>query len=306
MKSLVGYTGFVGSNLNLSTHFDKVYNTKNIEDSFGTSPELLVYAGVRAEKYLANQFPEKDFSSILKAEEIIQKINPKKLVLISTIDVYHNPFYVDENTLIDENVLQPYGFNRYQLEKWVKQNFSQHLIVRLPGLYGHNLKKNFIYDLIHMIPSMLTCSKFEELSREESCIKQYYQRLENGFYKCNILTKKESDLLKQIFKSLGFSALNFTDSRGKFQFYNLKYLWEHIEKALSLNIDLLNLATEPIQISELYHYITGKTFYNEILDKEFPNYNFKTIHTDLCVKENYIFDKEFILSDIKSFVEEQQ
>lgn len=306
MKSLVGYTGFVGSNLNLSTHFDKLYNTQNIEDAFNTSPELLIYAGVRAEKYLANQFPEKDLASILEAEEIIKKINPKKLVLISTIDVYSNPINVNENTSIYENNLQPYGFNRYQLEKWVSKNFSEHLIVRLPGLYGHNIKKNFIYDLIHIIPSMLTHDKFTELSYKEPIIKQYYHELENGFYKCNVLTKEETDLLKQSFKNLGFSALNFTDSRSMFQFYNLKYLWGHIEQALSNNITLLNLSTEPVQISELYHYVTGESFHNEFSNKDIPNYNFKTVHKNFCAKKEYIFDKEFILSDIKTFVEEHQ
>ena len=60
MKALVGYTGFVGSNINAKGDFDALYNSKNIEEAFGTSPDLLVYAGLRAEKYLANNFPEED------------------------------------------------------------------------------------------------------------------------------------------------------------------------------------------------------------------------------------------------------
>ena len=87
MNALVGYTGFVGSNLYRSYKFDKIYNSKNIEESFGTNPDLLVYAGVRAEKYLANNNKEKDYEIILNAEDNIKKINPKKIVLISTIDV---------------------------------------------------------------------------------------------------------------------------------------------------------------------------------------------------------------------------
>ena len=49
MISIVGYTGFVGSNLCLSTQFDRKYNTKNIQEAFFTKPEILVYAGLRAE-----------------------------------------------------------------------------------------------------------------------------------------------------------------------------------------------------------------------------------------------------------------
>ena len=60
MNALVGYTGFVGSNIYASGEFDSVYNSKNIESAVGTGPDLLVYAGVRAEKFLANNAPEKD------------------------------------------------------------------------------------------------------------------------------------------------------------------------------------------------------------------------------------------------------
>lgn len=54
MKSLVGFTGFVGSNLAMSTDFDGLYNSANIEEAYGTNPDLLVYAGVPAQKFIAN------------------------------------------------------------------------------------------------------------------------------------------------------------------------------------------------------------------------------------------------------------
>ena len=57
MKILVGHTGFVGSNLKAQTTFDRLYNSGNITDAFGTNPDLLVYSGVRSEKFLANSDP---------------------------------------------------------------------------------------------------------------------------------------------------------------------------------------------------------------------------------------------------------
>ena len=60
MKSLVGCTGFVGQNIANSCKFDGLYHSKNIEAAYGTNPELLVYAGVRAEMFLANQDPQRD------------------------------------------------------------------------------------------------------------------------------------------------------------------------------------------------------------------------------------------------------
>lgn len=150
MKALVGYTGFVGSNLYASGDFDAAYNSKNIQEAYGTCPDLLVYAGLRAEKYLANNAPEKDMEQIMEAEHNIEKIKPKKLVLISTIDVFKEPKNVDERSVIDTENLHPYGYNRYQMELWVRKNYPDALIIRLPGLFGKNIKKNFILSLIHI------------------------------------------------------------------------------------------------------------------------------------------------------------
>ena len=130
----MGYTGFVGSNIYAAGDFDAVYNSKNIEKAYGTEPDLLIYAGLRAEKYLANNAPEKDMELIYQAEKNIMRIAPKKLVLISTIDVFKAPRNVDENSVIDTENLHPYGYNRYQLEIWVRENYPDSLIIRLPGV----------------------------------------------------------------------------------------------------------------------------------------------------------------------------
>lgn len=306
MTILVGYTGFVGSNLYEQYSFDKVFNSKNIKDAFGTNPDLLVYSGVPAQKFLANQNPEQDFETIKNAIENIKRINPKKIVLISTIDVYKTPINVDEDTEIIPEDLEAYGKNRYYLGAWVKDNFEDYLIVHLPGLYGRNIKKNFIYDLIKIIPSMLKEEKFKEITEQDHYIVPYYEKLDNGFYKCKTLTKEENDQLIDYFNHLGFSALNFTDSRGTYQFYNLSYLWEHIQIALSHQIKELNLATEPVMISELYQYIMGTPFHNEI-SSNVAKYDFHTKHDHYFNGKNgYIFDKEFILEDIRQFVEKEK
>lgn len=41
--ALVGYTGFVGSNIYAAGSFDGAYNSKNIEEAYGTNPDLLIY-----------------------------------------------------------------------------------------------------------------------------------------------------------------------------------------------------------------------------------------------------------------------
>lgn len=303
MISIVGYTGFVGSNIDLKGIIDEKYNSKNIQDAYGTEPEILIYSGVRAEKFLANKEPQKDYEIVKEAFENIKKINPKKVVLISTIDVYKNPINVDENSEIDTENLHPYGLNRYYLEKWVEERFDDYLIVRLPGLYGENIKKNFIYDLINIIPSMLTKEKFNELCSKDEYIKNYYKEQDNGFYKCIEIDGEERIRLKEYFKNIGFSALNFTDSRASFQFYNLAYLWEHIQIALNKGVRVLNISTEPVTINEIYKSIYNKEFSNEVA-QIVPNYDYKTIHcSEFGGKDGYIFDKEFVINDIKEFIE---
>jgi nucleoside-diphosphate-sugar epimerase len=146
--ALIGYSGFVGSNLAAEHSFDDLYNSSNIGEIDGKSYDLVVSAGARAEKWRINQEPDKDLAEIDGLIEHLKTVQAKQFVLISTVDVYKNPNGVNEDTPIDIEGLHAYGTNRYHLEQFVRQQFDG-LIVRLPGLFGNGLKKNVIYDLLH-------------------------------------------------------------------------------------------------------------------------------------------------------------
>lgn len=294
---LVGYTGFVGSNLCLSHDFDYRINSKNIETAFDVCPETLIYAGVPAEMFIANQYPEKDRAIIENAENNIRKIRPQRVVLISTVAVYDRTNQVDEDDEPDVDHLTPYGRNRFALEKWVEENYREHLIVRLPAIYGENLKKNFLYDFIHYIPAMLTGEKFTELSRKDALIEESYYRLDNGFYKCRDLDDAARKKLKASFQAVGFSALNFTDSRSVYQFFWLKHLYRYITECLEKGVKKINLVTPPVSVGELYHHLTGGTFEN-ITNKKPFDYDIKTKHS----QTGYLMTKEEELSQIKQFI----
>lgn len=302
MKSLVGYTGFVGSNLKMSADFDGLYNSKNITEAFGTNPDILYYAGVPAVKFIANKFPDEDLKIIKNAFENIKKINPKKLVLISTVDVYKNPNGKNEDSPMELDGLAAYGKNRLYLEEIVKNEFSDYHIIRLPGLYGKNIKKNFIYDYINYIPSLLSDKKIVELCEKEPTLKSYYKDRGDGFWAVRDDIIRND--LRNIFKQLNFSALNFTDSRGIFQYYNLKYLYDNIQIAIKNNVKVLNIATEPIEIGHLHKVLTGKPFENHITENP-PYYDFRTKHAEIFGGNNgYIQNSDFIYNDIKKFVSE--
>ena len=221
MRALVGYTGFVGSNLNMYGDFGAVYNSKNIRQAFGSCPDVLYYAGVPARKFIADKNPRQDLEIIQNARGNIKKIRPKKLVLISTVDVFRNPSGKTEDDKPD--AVNAYGKNRAVLEDMAAQAVKDCHIVRLPGLYGKNIKKNFIYDFINYIPSLLTDAKIASLAGIDRSIYDYYADRGDGFWRVKADIDRRQ--LKKVLENVGFSALNFTDSRGVFQYYNLKYLY---------------------------------------------------------------------------------
>lgn len=310
MKSLVGCSGFVGSNLAAHEKFDGLYNSKNIIDAYGTNPELLIYAGVPSEKYLANKFPEKDKERIIEAFENIKKINPEKLVLISTIDVYEKAYMVTEESPATGQ--GAYGKNRALLEKMVRDEFKDCTIVRLPALFGKGLKKNFIYDYIKYIPALLNEQKFTELNNKNNELEKYYNINDKGFYECKNLNEKEEKKLKKIFEELKFSALNFTDSRGRYQFYNLEHLYDDIKHILKMDIKLINITSEPVSSAEIYAFLENKKFTNEI-SGEPADYDERTLFFREFAgfkAENgeggYLYNRNEILRDIKKFTEEMK
>lgn len=147
-KALIGYTGFVGGNIDAQGAFDDKYNTSNIDDIDGRAYDMVVSAATYAEMWRINQDPEQDLAQINGLIERLKTVKADKFVLISTVGVYKNPNGADEDTPINTDGLTPYGLHRYRLEQFVRDNFDA-TIVRLPGLFGNGLKKNVIFDLLH-------------------------------------------------------------------------------------------------------------------------------------------------------------
>lgn len=304
-SALVGYTGFVGSNLRKSCQFNKLYNSKNIWEAYGTEPDLLVYAGLPSAMFKANANPDSDFEDILQAIDNLKKINAKKLILISTVAVYDKIFDVDETHNIDERLLLPYGKNRHYLERWVYENCDGSLIIRLPALYGINLKKNFVYDYINVIPAMLSEKKYQELAEESALISKAYQKKIDNFYHLEV-SGNDKKKVYMYFNTASFNAISFTDSRSVYQFYNLERLWSDIEIAMKNNIRLLNIVTEPVSVADVYKVLSGNDFTNE-LSKTPYNYNIRSKYADLFGgADGYMINKTEELADLKRYVDEEK
>lgn len=302
MKSLIGYTGFVGNYIKNQSNFDFLYNSSNINEIYGKNFDILVIAAPSAVKWKANQEPKKDLEMINGLINSLKKVKAKQVVQISTIDIYKNPINVNENTPIETNGLHPYGKNRFYLEEFIRKQFETHLIVRLPALFGEGLKKNFIYDLTNPIPNILNKDKFLELSNKDPLISQFYFKQEDESYLCKELLEDEREKLKKYFDIVGFSSLSFTDNRSTFQFYYLENLWKDINIALQNNISLLNITTEPTSAKEISKKIFNFDF-NNIINKLPVNYNVKSIHYNLWKgNDGYLYNKNKIYTGLKKFL----
>jgi hypothetical protein len=148
-SALIGSSGFVGGTLLAQTSFGDRYRSTNIEAIRGAAYGLLVCAGAPAAKWKANRDPDADWANLERLIDCLRTVEAGEAVLISTIDVYANPAGADEETPIDPERNTPYGRHRYYLEQFFAEHFARSRRIRLPGLFGAGLRKNFLFDLLH-------------------------------------------------------------------------------------------------------------------------------------------------------------
>lgn len=249
-KALIGYTGFVGSNILNQDEFDYLYNSKNIEEIQDLEFDLIVCSGAYGAKRKADKEPERDFNSIKRLMNNLEKVKTKKFILISTIDIYPNPSKVDENTPIEINDLAPYGKNRRILELFAERFFNT-TIIRLPTIFGKGLKKNIIYDLLN--------DTYVEMIHPD----------------------------------------------GMFQFYYLENVWSDINKALENNINILNIATEPVSATEIGKVCFGIDLTRNHVETRAPYYNMYSKYGKLWNSTcSYLYSKPVIIKELKSFIQD--
>lgn len=204
MRALIGYTGFVGSNLLNQTTFEEKFNTSNIQEVKNNEFDMVICAAPSAAKWKANKFPDEDLAMVKSLIENIKKVKTKHFIQISTIDVYDQPRDVDEDTDINPtlDVLHAYGKHRFFLEEEIKKTFENHLIVRLPALFGKGLKKNFIFDLLNDNALEYTDKDSEfQFYNLENLYSDISKALENNINLLNVTSEPlvAEELAKEIF-----------------------------------------------------------------------------------------------------------
>ena len=185
--AIIGYTGFIGSNLiGISKNIDK-FNSKNINKIQNRDYNLVVCAGTPSLRWIANKYPETDKENILNLISNLKKVKAKKFVLISTCEIYDNR--KNSYDLINQYPKGKtyYTQNRILLEKFCKKNFKKSFIIRLPITYGKNFSKNFIFDLLNNNQvEKLNSNDLVQIYNVKNLIKHINYVLKNNINELNI------------------------------------------------------------------------------------------------------------------------
>lgn len=149
MDVLIGSTGFVGGHLAGAHQFTLGVHRPNLQDLVGCHADVLVCAGLPAQKWLANKDPQADWDNMASLAQALTRVSAQRAVLISTIDVYQPPLGVDERDPPQFAATGAYGTHRAWFEAFFRAQFERSTVVRLPGLFAPDLRKNLVHDLLH-------------------------------------------------------------------------------------------------------------------------------------------------------------
>jgi len=153
MKILIGSTGVIGKTLVDYSDFTEFHssNMKHFVSPVVQDGDDLYLSCLPAAKWMVNKNLRLDIENMYDIIQTISRFSYRKVCLISTIDIYNDsPFGVDECYAPNISKLS-YGNNRYLFELLVKEFVKTEdlKIFRLPAIFGHNIKKNIIYDLLN-------------------------------------------------------------------------------------------------------------------------------------------------------------
>lgn len=243
MDFIIGGNGLTGSALVRSAKIRKrdykIIQKENKNDFINTSCDVLFFANGNASKYIANNNPFFDFqASVESIVEYIHKINFKKLVFLSSVDVYDKKFNHEstaENSKINIKNLDVYGYNKYLAESYVKNYCDDYIIFRLPGLVGPGLKKNPAFDFINpeknvMISSESKLNFIHTDFMAESIFGMIDLKFKNEIFN---LASKNSLKIGDLEKIVGFNSSYTDNSKDIIQTYDINT--EKISKHLDLS-----------------------------------------------------------------------
>lgn len=312
MDALIGDTGFVGAILAGQHHFAARFNSRTIGRAGGTAFDTVVCAAAPGSMFEANRFPEHDQRRIDDLIDRLTTIAAERFILISTVATLADFNAEDESSAAFEAHI-PYGVHRRKLEAFVESHFPAHLVVRLPALFGPGLKKNFLFDILNPMPSMLTDAKLADLRTRltpdlAGCVAELYAW--NEALALHVIDRSALDAsgrraeLDAAIKAAGMAATGFTNPDSRFQYYDMAGLWRDIQRGLAGGVSVLHVAPAPIRAADLFRAVTGRDMPANDARKHAED--MRTGHASLWGRTGpYIADPDDILEAVVAFAREQ-
>ncbi|PLK22888.1 hypothetical protein C0V72_12515 [Porphyrobacter sp. TH134] len=264
---LIGHSGFVGGALLRQTDFDACYNSATIATIEGQAFGTLVCAAAPGSMFEANRSPERDAAQIDGLIARLATIQAERFVLISSVAVLADfAGGNDEGTQAFQQDLA-YGRHRRALEAFVESHFASSLIVRLPALFGQGLRKNFLFDLMNPVPSLLTEAKRDALMKALDpalgvwAASLYAPDGVTGLLKLDraaLNADRRRAALEDAVTVLGASATQFHHPDTTYQYYAIDRLWQDIGIALGAGLSHLHLVAEPLTAAAIHARLTGR------------------------------------------------
>lgn len=313
-QGLIGHTGFVGGALLRQTRFDACFNRENIADLGKQSFRTLICAAAPGSMFEANRTPERDAAQIAGLISQLSRARADCFVLISTIAVLEDfAGGDDEGTQAFQQTLA-YGRHRRMLEAFVEQHFPHHLIVRLPALFGPGLVKNFIFDLMNPVPTMLPADKCAALAeRLESTLGArmgdlYAPDPATGMLRLDrkaLNADRRRAALEDAVTAVHASAVQFHHPDTTYQYYPIDRVWQDIEIALEAGLTHLHLVAEPLRVATIHERLTGRAMPDT--GARLHREDMHTRHADLWgASGRYQFGAETTLNGLAAFFASQR
>ena len=308
MDALIGSTGFVGGHLSAQHAFGAGYNSRTISQASGRAFDTVVCAAAPGSMMEANRFPDRDADRIGGLIDHLSRIAARRFVLVSTIAVFADFTAADENAEGFQETTA-YGANRRALERACAERFDQCLVVRLPALFGAGLKKNFLFDILNPMPSMLGEAPLQIL--RERLPADLAARLDDlyrpdpalGLFVIDRDALEDTGrrtAFDEAVTGLGLSAIQFTNPASRFQYYAMDRLWADIRVGLENDLEVLHLSPEPLAAGWVFEAATGRTMPET--GARVHQEDMRTRHAGLWGREGgYISGADDVLSDVAAF-----
>jgi len=265
IDALIGHSGFVGGALSLQHTFEAHFNTKNIDSIVGHDFDTLVCAAAPGSMFVANREPERDREQIDALIERLHGVSAKRFVLISSIAVLADlAAGYEESTHAYQETLA-YGRHRRELEAFCESHFENCLVVRLPALFGLGLRKNFIFDLLNPIPTLLTQARLETLLHKlkptlRDTLARLYVPDNSGIHTINRVALDSAPVrpaLEAAVREIEMSATQFHNPNSTYQYYDISKLWQDIGLAAKFSLNHVHLAPEPLRAGDIHAHLLG-------------------------------------------------